>query len=178
MNSLFLFLIFVYLGLFFDNMGIFKFTLISSILHEAGHIISYCILMKKCPSIDVSVYGFKMRNNVTQQKILVKILICGPMVNLIATILTYIYSLNTLKFDVLIFALINLSIFIFNSLPIYFLDGGQILYCLSPFYQRNYLKISLITITIVSVMLFCFTGLSWIVLLPLTYIVYNILNDI
>lgn len=178
MNSLFLFLIFIYFGLFFDNMGIFKFTLISSILHEAGHIVSYCILMKKCPRIDVSVYGFRMTNNVTQQKILVKILICGPMVNLIATVLTWIYSLNTLKFDVLIFTLINLSIFIFNSLPIYFLDGGQILYCLSPFYQRNYLKISLITIIIIVVMLFCFTDVDLVILLPLAYIVYNILNDI
>ena len=55
---------------------------------------------------------------------------------------------------------------------------GQILYGISPFYQRNYIKISNFTIVVIAVMLICFTGVWAPIRLSCSYFVYNLSNDI
>ena len=178
MNSLFLFLVMVYTGLFFDNMHIFRFALIASVIHEVGHILAYRYVMKKWPRIDISVFGFRMRNNVTQPDFLLFVLISGPLVNLFTVILAIFFSWIHLSFDLVLFGIVNLIIFIFNILPVYYLDGGQILCCLSPFYQRNHHKISVFTVVLLSVMLMYFTDNKTIIFIPLVYFIANILNDV
>ena len=178
MKQLFLFFIVLYLGLFFDNMNIFRLCILSSLLHEAGHIIAYRLCYKKWPQIDVSVFGLKMKNNVILNKNAIFILLSGPFMNRAAVIFSIIYVNFRYTFNIYVFAIINLLIFIFNILPIYYLDGGQILYCLWPFYQRNYPYISILTIILIYVMLIYFTGFNIGLPLVATYFTFNILNDI
>ena len=178
MKHLFLFFVVLYLGLFFDNMNIFRFCILSSLLHEAGHIIAYRLCHKNWPQIDVSVFGLNMKNNVILNKNTIFILLSGPFINLMAVVFSLIYSNIRYTFDICIFAITNFFIFMFNILPVYYLDGGQILYCLWPFYQRNYRKISILTIILVCVMLIYFTGFNIGLPLVATYFTFNILNDI
>ena len=178
MKQLFLFFIVLYLGLFFDNMNIFRLCILSSLLHEAGHIIAYRLCYKKWPQIDVSVFGLKMKNNVVLNKNTIFILLSGPVINLMAVVFSLIYSNIRYTFGICIFAIINFFIFMFNTLPVYYLDGGQILYCLWPFYQRNYRYISIFTITLIYVMVIYFTGFNVYSALAIVYFIVNILNDI
>ena len=178
MKDLFVFTVMVYIGLFFDNMNIFRYCMLSCILHEIGHILAYRVCIKKWPKIKISVLGFCMENNVTDSQKLFYILICGPLFNLIAVIISVISINFTLTLNKLIFTIINLIIFIFNILPVYYLDGGQILYCFSPFYQRNYITISIFIVFLAGVMVVSFTEISAFYLLAIAYFIYNILNDI
>ena len=178
MNRLFLFCVFLYFGLFFDNMNIFRFCIASSLLHEAGHIIAYKIYSKKWPHIDVSVFGLRMKNNVLLNRNSVLILLSGPLVNLIIMLFSIFYSNFQNSFNLYSLLLTNFCIFTFNILPIYYLDGGQILYCLWPFYQRNYRYISIFTITLIYVMVIYFTGFNVYSALAIVYFIVNILNDI
>ena len=178
MKDIFVFAITIYIGLFFDNMNIFRYCMLSCILHETGHILAYRACIKKWPEIRISALGFCMKNNVTDSQKLFYILICGPLINLMAITISIISINCSFTLDKLIFVIINSIIFIFNSLPVYYLDGGQILYCFSPFYQRNYIKISIITVFLISVMVINFTGLNVFYLLAISYFIYNILNDI
>ena len=178
MNKLFVFVVMLYLGLFFDNFNIFRYCILSSILHEIGHVIAYSLCTGKFPKIEVSVFGFKIKNNVLQPENLIFILISGPLMNLLAVILVMILIKKQATFNLYIFGIINLIIFVFNILPVYYLDGGQILYCFSEFYQRNYIKISVLTLILLSVMLICFTDVSVLFLLFPIYFICNSLNDI
>ncbi len=178
MNSSFLFFILVYIGLFFDNLNVFKYCLLSSCLHELGHILSYRILIKKWPQIDISVFGFRMKNNVTSNKYMIIILISGPLTNVLISAIAAVLCNYCLTINQYILIIINIIIFTINMIPIYYLDGGQILYRISPFYQRNYKKISIFTLIVIYVMLIYFTDINLMFLLPLVYFIYNILNDV
>ena len=178
MNSCFLFFILVYIGLFFDNLNIFKYCLLSSCIHELGHIFSYRIIFKKWPRIDISIFGFKMENNVISHKNMLIVFISGPFTNILIALVGIFISYFHTTFNLSILIIVNLIIFIINIIPIYYLDGGQILYKISPFYQRNYKKISGLTLIIIYVMLIYFTEFEVIFMLPLIYFIYNILNDV
>ena len=178
MNSLFVFLVVVFTGLFFDRANIFLYCIVFSFLHEAGHIVAYLICYKKWPKINISIFGFRMENNILFQKNSILIFLSGPLVNFIIVIIIFYLLKIKATFQLYIIFFINLILFSINILPVYYLDGGQILYRISPFYQRNYIKISNFTIIAFAVMLMCFTGVSVPVRLSCGYFVYNISNDI
>lgn len=178
MNKLFIFLIIVFTGLFFDRLDIFKICLISSLLHECGHIAAYRILLKKWPRIEISAFGIKMRNNVSYSNFFVSIVFRGPFVNFLLVIYAFISLQQKAAFSLYILFLVNIIIFTINVLPVWFLDGGQILYCLSPFYQRNYRFLSVFVMFVLSVMLFHFTGVKMQITIFIVYFIINILNDI
>ena len=178
MNSLFIFLVTVFAGLFFDRANIFLYCIVFSLLHEAGHIAAFCLCYKKRPKISISIFGIRMENNVIEHKYGCVILFSGPLVNLIFAICTYFMICDKATFQLYIVFFVNRIIFFVNILPVYYLDGGQILYRISLFYQRNYIKISNLTIISTSVMLMCFTDSWWRILLCCGYFIYNLLNDI
>ena len=64
MNSLFIFLVVVFTGLFFDIENIFLYCIVFSFLHEAGHIIAYLLCYKDLPKINISIFGFRMEINI------------------------------------------------------------------------------------------------------------------
>ena len=178
MNSLFVFLVVVFTGLFFDRANIFLYCIVFSFLHEAGHILAYLLCYKKWPKINISIFGFRMENNILFQQNSILIFLSGPLVNFIIVIIIFYLLKIKATFQLYIIFFINLILFSINILPVYYLDGGQILYRISPFYQRNYIKISNFTIIAFAVMLICFTGVNVPVRLSCGYFVYNISNDI
>lgn len=178
MNQLFIFFIVLFTGLFFDRLDIFKICIISSLLHECGHIFAYRFFIKKWPEIEISVFALRMKNNVSYNKFIRYILIRGPLVNFFICILTFVLNNISATVNGYIWFYVNLIICVFNMFPVWFLDGGQILYCFNPFYQRNYLFFSFLFITIITVMLFTFTGFNISIIIVYLYFIINILNDI
>ena len=139
--------------MYFDNLNIFKICLLSSFAHETGHIAAYIILLNKVPKIEISIFGIKMINDIKNEKHLKYILARGPGVNLI--------------------------MFAFNMLPVYYLDGGQILCITSKFYQNHCKSISILTVIFIGFIgiAMCLAGQNYgIIRAMLLFMVYFILN--
>jgi len=178
MKSLFIFLITVYFGLSFDRLNIFKYCILSSMLHEAGHITAYKLRTGKWPEIKVSLFGFTMKNNVSYGNNNIIIYAAGPIVNLLLCLFSMFLLYFGFKLKVYIFFIINAIIFILNTLPVYYLDGGQILYIKSVFYQNNYKVISVFTLIILCVTVISFTGSFVPLIIFVFYFIINLINDI
>ena len=107
---------------------IYIYFLISILIHEISHIIVAKILKIKLKNLRVSILGasLEIEKNKKYKKIK-KIItyLAGPMFNLILVFLiTYI---NIKEEDKVNIIYTNLSLFVFNLLPILPLDGGNIL---------------------------------------------------
>jgi len=100
-------------------------------IHEIGHILAIIKYGKKISEIKINAFSIDIEQNysfnMSNKKELV-ILLCGPLINLIFfaifALFYKILNLNILK----IFSIQNLIIGILNLMPIYSLDGGQILF--------------------------------------------------
>ena len=90
MNSLFIFLVVMFSGLFFDRENIFLYCIVFSFLHEAGHIVVYLLCYKKWPEINISIFGFRMENNILFHQNSILIFLSGPLVNLIFAIYSFV----------------------------------------------------------------------------------------
>lgn len=116
-------------------MGIFKGFIICAVavtLHEAGHIVPMCIFGYKPEKIkintfEISIYDKKRMEKSFFQNII--IIISGPFANFICFILSYLLYLFCSK-SFMPFALANISVCLFNVMPVMSLDGGQLLYLL------------------------------------------------
>ena len=178
MSHLFIFLIIIFFGLSFDRLNVFKYCIVSSIFHEFGHIFAYIFFERKIPEIIITPFGFTMKNNVSYSKYYIYILFFGPAINILIVIITLLRLKNKFNLDIYIIMLVNIIIFITNIIPVNYLDGGQILYAKSKFYQRNYRLISGISIIILAVMVYGFTGNLVRIVIFLLYYAINTANDI
>ena len=104
--------------------------IISAVLHEAGHI-SACILCHKIPKTEVSVFGLKLSEYPDEKYKKLFVLSAGPMINFLLILLSYYKLKDNFNLHLYVFLCVNFILFIFNILPIHFLDGGQIfmLFC-------------------------------------------------
>jgi len=50
----------VYLLLYFDASGFLRLGLLAAFLHECGHILVYCVFLRRFPVIEVTMTGFCM----------------------------------------------------------------------------------------------------------------------
>ena len=174
----YIFPVLIFFALIFDRLNIFFFLLVSSVLHESGHIAA-CILCNSKPRISASVFGFKLSRYPDEKNKKLFVLISGPSVNFALIIVTAILLKDSFSLQKYIFLNINIIIFFFNMLPIYFLDGGQIV----RMFTRNtkLLKlidiVSIITVVIISVR---FSGNKLhsvgAIVLFITYYIINKLN--
>ena len=178
MKSAFLFLIIAFFGLLFDRLNVFKYCILSAILHEAGHIRAYIIAEHKFPKIKISVFGFRMENNVSHNKNYIFILLAGPFVNLIIALTALLRLRTHFSLNCYVMMAVNAVLFIINMLPVYYLDGGQVLYSISSVYQRKYRQISAVFILVFSVMVFYFTDNLLTLFALFLYFIINIANDI
>ncbi len=176
--NMFLFLLIIFIGLSFDRLNIFKYCILSCLIHEAGHIAAYRFFLKDWPEIDAGIFGLRMHNNVSLNCYRNKIVFAGPFMNLLSAACGAFFLYFSFSLGCYIYTVINCFIFIFNMLPVYYLDGGQILYSKSSFYQRNYNKISIIALFLFCVMLYTFTENPIGFALPVIYYITNISNDI
>lgn len=178
MKQFFLFLTLLFFGLSFDRLNIFKYCILSSILHELGHIITYSLCIKKYPEIKVSIFGFKMSSHTINNRYYPLILLSGPLINFLIAFSSFIYLQYVFRLNVYILMIVNIFIFIINILPVYYLDGGQLIYLFSRFYQRNYQVISALSLIILSVMYLYFTHNFLPVILFFFYFIINLINDV
>lgn len=151
---MFIVFVVIFYALLFDRLNIFLYLVISAVLHELGHI-SACIICHIRPQIKISVFGIKLCRYPQEKYKKLFVLLSGPLINLILAILSGLKLQEHFSLNLYVFLCINLVLFIFNILPVNFLDGGQIiqLFCQSASIQKTAEKASFAFI-IIAVMLF------------------------
>lgn len=137
--------LFLLIFLITRQIKIYALLMCLALIHELGHVMAGIILGFKPESISIIPTGFsvKFKNDFKNYNKKIKngnmlalkkaiIAFAGPLVNLIIMAISIIYYKITeiseiagISIELLIYS--NLLIFIFNMLPIYPLDGGQIL---------------------------------------------------
>ena len=101
-------------------------------VHESGHLIAMCALGKPPERICVSLFNIKIEDGKRQGESLKNSLIIifsGPAANFICFILFYLLYLGCNEIF-LPGSIANLSVGLFNILPVISLDGGQAMYLL------------------------------------------------
>lgn len=114
-----------------DRTGLALPTLLAVVLHECGHLFAMWVLdcsPKSIKLIPASVqiitdFGKKYTNDII-------IALCGPAINFIIFSALYFNYLAFKNEATLNYALLNLIIGVFNSLPVAGLDGGTVLFSL------------------------------------------------
>lgn len=105
-------------------------TLVSSLLHEAGHLFVMCRSGCKPLCVSFEITGMNIIRN-SDLKISLKnellISVGGPLINFIIVLVCGFLYCFYQKEIILTFAVINLILMIFNLLPIKGLDGGRTL---------------------------------------------------
>ena len=157
--------------LILQNSQIFIIGILAYLIHELGHITAMKLKKHQIKEIKVSLFSIdivdKSRNIVTYENDLF-ILAFGPLFNFIAAFISllsfYFFHFSTLK----ICSCVNFSIGIFNLLPIFSLDGGQIVYIiLSKYFSYKFSNKLLIIISIL--FLFPLSVLAILILLKSRY---------
>ncbi len=127
----FLFLAVITVMLATDKTGYMLPALFAVFVHEAGHLFMMWLLecapkrIKLIPaSVQISMPMLKCYRN----DILVAL--SGPAVNIVLFFTLYFNYIAYKNEAVLVYALLNLVIALFNLLPVKGLDGGTVLYCL------------------------------------------------
>ena len=103
-------------------------ALISSILHEYGHLLVLLKLGCEIKSVTLSFYGMKiLRQGETKLDLKKEITVClaGVTVNFFLCVLSFLFGfIFESQLLIKIFS-VNLILGIFNSLPVFSLDGGR-----------------------------------------------------
>lgn len=113
----------IILYIFMQSTKIFALTFIFILLHELGHLVTGITIGLKVKKINIHISGLSVEfENYGKQRNANKIVIdiAGPLINIIALIIAIIIKQEEIAY-------INLLLAIVNLLPIYPLDGGQIL---------------------------------------------------
>lgn len=120
------------LGVIVASFQSFAICLFSVAVHESGHILIMCLFGSPPDKIKISPFEISIMDNARQSRKFfqnILIIIFGPFSNLICFILFYLlYLLCNENFFSL--AAANLSVGLFNLIPVMSLDGGQLLYLL------------------------------------------------
>ena len=101
-------------------------------VHESGHLAAMCALKNPPESICVSLFEIKIKDRKRQKQSLKNSLIIifsGPAANFVCFILFYLLYLECNEIF-LPASIANLSVGLFNILPVISLDGGQALFLL------------------------------------------------
>ena len=113
----------IILYIFMQSTKIFALTFIFILLHELGHLVTGITIGLKVKKINIHISGLSVEfENYGKQRNANKIVvdIAGPLINIIALVIAIIIKQEEIAY-------INLLSAIVNLLPIYPLDGGQIL---------------------------------------------------
>ena len=108
----------------------FLYCLFAIIIHESGHIILMCIFGYAPEKIKISLFEISISDRKRQERSFIQIFLIiffGPFSNFICFILFYLLYLIGNDFF-LYPAAANLSVGLFNVLPVMSLDGGHLLY--------------------------------------------------
>ena len=117
--------------LYFDASGFLRIGLLTAFFHETGHILAYLILRHRFPKIEVTMTGFCMRilGEHFSWKEQLLLAAAGPGMNGALAIgsAVCLFRQGTIRMSAFFAA--NLLTGLFNLLPVFPLDGAQILRC-------------------------------------------------
>lgn len=111
-----------------DKTGLMLPTLFAVVMHEAGHLFAMWICDCAPKQVKLIPAGVKITRGIThcyRNDIFISLM--GPVTNLVLFFTLYLNFVVYKNETTLIFALLNLLIFCFNSLPVSGLDGGIVL---------------------------------------------------
>ena len=153
-----------------DTTGAVMCGLCASVMHELGHISAMKFFGTRITDIRLSVFDIgitdisKSRRSITAE---ITIILSGIFVNLVLFLLSYMLYNESRFYIFRYFALANLTLGLFNALPVETLDGGE---ALSLILRRYFSEKAVYIITLV---------LSLAVIVPLGYLsVRALLNSV
>lgn len=118
--------------LFFDQSGVMLFGIAAVILHEFGHLIVMLLLHLLPDEIVLQPAGIQIKRNISMlgdgKQLLIAFAGCGA--NLLAATGSYFIYSQTLNQLWLLFCTCNILLGVFNFLPVFGLDGYDILHIL------------------------------------------------
>ena len=124
----------LYFLLYFDASGFLRLGLLAAFLHECGHILVYCALLRRFPVIEVTMTGFCMRMDAPARGLspgrLFWLAAVGPAVNFMLAGIWALRLEQELTIRGSAFWAANLLTGGFNLLPVPPLDGAQLASCL------------------------------------------------
>lgn len=132
----------LYFLLYFDASGFLRLGLLAAFLHECGHILVYCALLRRFPVIEVTMTGFCMRTagerlSPRQRFVLAA---AGPAVNFALAGVWALRLSQTTTIRGSAFWAANLLTGLFNLLPIPPLDGAQMAAYAGALWRQKYGK--------------------------------------
>ena len=135
--------IFILVILFFitNQIKIYAMIMVFAIIHEFGHLFAGILLGMKPSKIEIKPFGVSMDFDITRKDYHIKIgkgnlleikkifvALAGPITNVFIMIILMLYPIfNFKESDKMIMIFSNITLIIFNILPMYPLDGGRIL---------------------------------------------------
>ena len=135
--------IFILAILFFitNQIKIYAMIMLFAIIHEFGHLFAGILLGMKPTKIEIKPFGVSINFDINRKDYNIKIkkgnlleikkifvALAGPVTNVFIIIIFMIYNhFNLNEYDKIIIIFSNITLIIFNILPIYPLDGGRIL---------------------------------------------------
>ena len=135
--------IFILLILFLitNQIKIYAMIMVFAIIHEFGHLLAGILLGMKPTKIEVRPFGVSINFNITRKDYNIKIkkgnlleikkifvALAGPVTNAFIIIMLVAFdNFNLDDYDKMIMIFSNITLLLFNILPIYPLDGGRIL---------------------------------------------------
>ena len=164
----------------------FLYCLFAIIIHELGHITLMCIFGYPPEKIKISLFEISISDEKRQERNFIQnflIIFFGPFSNFICFILFYLLYLIGNDFF-LYPAAANLSVGLFNILPVMSLDGGQLLYLiLSRFFSDTVSQRIVNVITFLIIFPLAFFGFillfnskyNFSLLIVCTYLVFSLI---
>lgn len=134
--------IFILILLFFitNQIKIYAMIMLFAIIHELGHLIAGILLGMKPEKIEIKVFGVSISFDVKREDYNIKIkkgnllevkkifvALAGPLINVFIMIIFISNIFDISYYDKILIIFSNMTLILFNILPIYPLDGGRIL---------------------------------------------------
>lgn len=120
----------LYFLLYFDASGFLRLGLLAAFLHECGHILVYCALLRRFPVVEVTMTGFCMRMDAPARGLspgrLFWLAAAGPAVNFMLAGIWALRLEQELTIRGSAFWAANLLTGGFNLLPVPPLDGARL----------------------------------------------------